>query len=163
MKAFSGCEPAGVGCLKTSEKPDYILKSILMAKSVEISLEEFFAGYESSRALFDAAAAEICVFEGVTMRVTRSQVAFRRGKAFAWLWLPKRYLRGNAAPLVLSICLPQRDCSPRWKEILEPAPGRWMHHLEIYSTADIDSEVIRWLAAAWVYAAQQKGRENPAP
>jgi hypothetical protein len=35
-----------------------------------------------------------------------------------------------------------RDGSPHWKEIVEPALVRFPHHLEQYSTADIDEEAL---------------------
>jgi hypothetical protein len=58
-----------------------------------------------------------------------------------------------AAPLVLTLSFPYRHGSPRWKEIVEPAPGRFTHHLELYSTADIDDEVTGWLRDARTTAA----------
>ncbi|MBI5568043.1 MAG: hypothetical protein HY870_24305 [Chloroflexi bacterium] len=63
--------------------------------------------------------------------------------------LPKQYLR-RAAPLVLTLGFRCRDASPRWKEIVEPRPGRFTHHLELWSLTDIDDEVREWLRAAWV-------------
>ena len=83
------------------------------------------------------------------LRVTKSQVAFRRRRAFAWAWMPGKILRGRTAPLVLSLALPERDPSPRWKQVVEPAPGRFMHHLELYTTADLDEQVAVWLRRAW--------------
>ena len=83
------------------------------------------------------------------LRVTKSQVAFRRRRAFAWAWMPGKILRGRTAPLVLSVALPERDPSPRWKQVVEPAPGRFMHHLELYTTADLDEQVAVWLRRAW--------------
>lgn len=78
---------------------------------------------------------------------TTSQIAFKSKKAFAWAWAPGQYL-GRGAPLVLTVSLPFRDESSRWKEIVEPHPGRFIHHVELNSTADIDDEVVRWLEAA---------------
>ena len=87
------------------------------------------------------------------LRVTRSQIAFRRRVAFAWAWLPARYLRGQVAPLVLTLSFRHRDASPRWKEIVEAAPGRFTHHVELYAITDIDDEVRDWLRSAWMAAA----------
>lgn len=87
------------------------------------------------------------------VRVTRSQVAFRRSKAFAWAWVPDRYLHGRHAPLVLTLSFAWRDSSPRWKEIVEPAPGRFTHHLEMYSAAEVDDQVRCWLQEVWQAAA----------
>lgn len=83
------------------------------------------------------------------VRVTRSQVAYRRRRAFAWTWLPGRWLRAPAADVVLSIALPRRDESPRWKEVVHPSGRWWMHHLEIRAEDDLDDEVAAWLAEAW--------------
>ena len=45
------------------------------------------------------------------------------------------------------------EASPRFKEIVEPSEGRFMHHLELFSAEEIDDEVAGWLREAWEYAA----------
>ena len=118
-------------------------------------LEAFFAGYEASRPLFDALRAAVAALGPVEMRAGKSQIAFRRRVAFAWAWVPDRYLDGGHAPLVLSVALRRRDDSPRWKQIVEPAPGRFMHHLELWTATDIDDAVRAWLEEAWAAAASR--------
>lgn len=83
------------------------------------------------------------------IRVTKTQVAFRGRRAFAWIWLPGTWLRRPQAEVVLSVALPRRDASPRWKEVVRPSPRAWMHHLEIRDVADLDDEVAAWLKEAW--------------
>ncbi len=85
------------------------------------------------------------------IQATKSQVSFLRKKAFAWVWIPGKYLKGRQglAPLVLTIGLRRLDHSPRWKEIVEPYPGRFTHHLELHSISDIDDEVRGWIREAW--------------
>ena len=114
-----------------------------------MTLDEFFAGHEDSRKIFEALREAIEDLGPVEIRVTKSQVAFCRKKAFAWAWIPDRYLRGEHAPLVLTLRFRYRDPSPRWKEIVEPYPGRFTHHLELHSATDIDDEVCAWLSVAW--------------
>ncbi|RJP52923.1 MAG: hypothetical protein C4583_05865 [Anaerolineaceae bacterium] len=87
------------------------------------------------------------------IRVTKSQVAFRRRTGFAYVWMPDMYLGKGDVPLVLTVGLRRRDDSPRWKEIVEPAPGSFTHHLELRSESDIDGKVCRWLQEAWEQAA----------
>jgi hypothetical protein len=118
------------------------------------TLDEYFAGWEEARALFDALRDAVAALGAIELRVTKSQVAFRtsQGKAFAWAWIPGRILRGRTAPLVLTLPLRHRDPSPRWKQIVEPAPGRFTHHLELYTTGDIDDEVRAWLREASLVA-----------
>ena len=118
-----------------------------------MTLDEYFAGQPDSRRIFDALHSAVDALGPAQIRVTKSQVAFRRRRAFAWAWMPGVYLRGRHAPLVLTLSLRRRDPSPRWKEIVEPAPGRFTHHLELHSTADIDDEVRSWLQEAWAAAA----------
>ena len=118
-----------------------------------MTLDEFFAGQPDSRRIFETLRSAVDALGPAQIRVTKSQVAFRRRRAFAWAWMPGVYLRGKHAPLVLTLSLPRRDSSLRWKEIVEPAPGRFTHHLELRSTADIDDEVRSWLQEAWAAAA----------
>lgn len=65
------------------------------------------------------------------------------------------YLGKGDVLLVLTVGLRRRDDSPRWKEIIEPAPRRFAHHLELHSGADIDNEVRCWLQEAWEGAARR--------
>lgn len=113
------------------------------------TLDEFFAGQDASREIFEAVRRAVEASGPVELRVSKSQVSFRRRKAFAWVWMPGQYLRGKTAPLVLTLSFPYQDLSPRWKEVVEPRPGRFTHHLELYCVADIDDEVRRWLRDAW--------------
>ena len=85
----------------------------------------------------------------VTARVTKSQIAYRRDRTFAAIWVPSQYLNGDVAPLVLTLFLPYRIESPRWKQVIEPAPGRFTHHLELHGPDDLDTEVESWLEEAW--------------
>jgi hypothetical protein len=82
-------------------------------------------------------------------RVTRSQIGFRRRHPFAAVWRPGDYLAGPRPPLVLTVFMRHRDPSPRWKEVVEAAPGRFTHHIEIRDASDIDAEVRDWLEEAW--------------
>jgi hypothetical protein len=118
-----------------------------------IALDEFFEGQDGPRQLSETLRAVVNAIGSVQLRVTRSQLAFRRRKAFAWVWMPGKYLGGTPAPLVLTLSLHSRDASPRRKEIVEPSPRRFTHHLEFSSAKDIDDEVRDWLRDAWMTAA----------
>lgn len=118
-------------------------------EDASLTLDDYFGDNNESRAIFDALREMVEGLGSMTLRVTKSQVAFRRRVAFAWVWRPEQYLHRPAAPLVLTVGLRRRDPSPRWKEIVEPAPGRFTHHLELYSAAELDEEVRDWLREAW--------------
>ncbi len=117
-----------------------------------ITLDDFFGEHEDSRRLFEEVRRAIEEIGPAEMRVTKSQVAFRRRVGFAFVWMPKMYLRKADVPLVLTIGLRGRDASPRWKEVVEPHPGRFTHHLELRSVEEVDEEVRGWLREAWAEA-----------
>jgi hypothetical protein len=117
-----------------------------------MTLGDFCAGQDESLCIFEALRSEVDALGPSEIHVTKSQVAFRRRRAFAWAWMPGAYLRGKQAPLVLTLSLRRRDPSPRWKEIVEPVPGRFTHHMELYSSAEIDDEMRAWLLEAWADA-----------
>ena len=49
-----------------------------------MDLDAFFDGHEDSKAIFDALQRAMDALSTTTMSVGKSQIAFRRGKAFAW-------------------------------------------------------------------------------
>ena len=119
----------------------------------EISAEEFFAGHPDAVPIHDAVRALVERIGPSQIRVTRSQVAFRRRVGFAYLWLPGKWLHRPSSEVVLSIALRCPDPSPRFKEVAHPAERVWMHHLEVRSVEDLDGEVEAWLREAYESAA----------
>jgi hypothetical protein len=110
--------------------------------------EDLFAGHPVALAVLDRVRAVLEAAGSVDVRTTRSQVAFRRARAFAWLWRPGQYLARPAAPVVLSFALGRHDASPRIKEVVHPSPSHWMHHLELRGADEVDDEVVGWLVEA---------------
>jgi hypothetical protein len=110
--------------------------------------EEHVAGHPVALATYAAVRDLIDGMGGADVRTTKSQIAFRRRRGFAYLWLPGRYLAHPGADVVLSVVLGRHDASPRWKEVVHPSPAHWMHHLEIHDAAEIDDEVAAWLREA---------------
>jgi hypothetical protein len=109
---------------------------------------EFFAGHPLGVEVFDRVWAVLAGWPDSSVRVSRSQVAFRRRRGFAWLWLPGTYLRRPGAEVVLGVGLGRRHPSPRWKAVAHPAAAHWMHHLELRQVSDVDDEVLGWLREA---------------
>ena len=114
-----------------------------------MTIDAFFEGRAESRRIYEAIARRIALIGKATIRVSKSQVAFRRRRNFAVVWVPGRYLAGDSAPLVLSLSFPHQDSSRRWKEIVPVGPGRFTHHLELFNASDIDAQVQGWLQSAW--------------
>lgn len=61
---------------------------------------------------------------------------------------PGQYLPSDMPP-VLTIALPRRVPSPRFRLIAHPLASVWMHHLELPDASTIDSEVASWLREAY--------------
>lgn len=113
-----------------------------------MEVEEFFAGHPTALAVFARVHSVLTEAGGCTVRVTRSQVAFRRRRGLAYLWLPGQYLVRPTAEVILTVALGRHDSSPRWKQVAHPAGAHWMHHLEVHGPDEIDDEVTGWLREA---------------
>jgi len=113
-----------------------------------MTTEEFFGPQRESREIFDLIANLIAGMGESEVQASKSQIAFRTRKNFAAVWMPKQYLKGKAAPLVLSLSFSTMDPSPRWKEVVRISPGRFTHHLELWHPSDVDDEVGEWLCKA---------------
>ncbi len=123
-----------------------------------MTLDEFFEGKEKSRQLFETVSRAVGETGAFELRISKSQVAYQADKVFAWVWIPGQYIK-STVPLVLSVSLPARDPSTRWKQIVEPACGRFMHHLELNTADDVDDEVIMWLKQAREFACQRRQKQ----
>lgn len=106
-----------------------------------------FAGRPFALTVVDRVQGIVTSLGEATIRTTKSQIAFRRRRGFAYLWPPVFGNRG--AEIVLSIALDRHDASPRFKEVAHPAPRVWMHHMEIHDLAQLDDEVTAWLREAF--------------
>lgn len=68
----------------------------------DLTTDDFFRGRDVSRRLFNAVARQVDRLGNATIRVSKSQIAFRRKKNFALVWIPGQYLKNRStAPLVL--------------------------------------------------------------
>ena len=115
--------------------------------SAESTPEEVFSGSPRGLELFHAVEAMLAAPTPPAIRATKSQVAFREKRGFAYIWWPGRYI-ASEVPAVLSIALPRRIDSGRFKEVVNPSPGMWMHHLELRTVDELDGEVAGWLREA---------------
>jgi len=73
--------------------------------------EEFFAGSPAGLALYRPVAGVISSIGPAEVRVTKSQVAFRRRKGFAFVWRPGQYVKTDVLA-VLSFGLPREVRAP---------------------------------------------------
>jgi Domain of unknown function (DUF5655) len=110
--------------------------------------ETLFAGDPEGLAIFYAVEHAVSELGDVTLRVTKSQAAFRRRRGFAYVWPPGRYLTTDV-PAVLSLAVDRDLASPRVKEVSHPTRNVYMHHIELRSASEVDSEVLGLLRTAF--------------
>lgn len=110
--------------------------------------EQFFVEV-GARRIYRALATRIFALGGeIESRVSKSQVAFSAGAAFAFAWRPGVYVKSDV-PVVASFALGREVSSHRIKEVAHPSTHRWMHHVELRSVADVDDELIGWIEEAY--------------
>ena len=114
--------------------------------------KSFFAGSPDGLSLFRSIAQAVDEIGDVQIRVSKSQIAFRRRRGFAYVWRPAQYIDSDV-PAVLSIALDRQLHSSRFKEVVQPSTKVWMHHLELREPAQVDEEVKSWLRQAYDAAA----------
>jgi len=110
--------------------------------------EELFNGHPLGLLLYRSVAEQVEALGDVESRATKSQVAFRARRGFAFVWRPGQYIQSEV-PAVLSIALPRRLQSPRIKSVAHVSDRVWMHHLELSAVDDVDDEVVTWLREAF--------------
>ncbi|WP_225752635.1 DUF5655 domain-containing protein [Actinotalea sp. Marseille-Q4924] len=113
------------------------------------SVEAALSGGRRGTAVHEAVLAALRELGPVEVHPTRTQVAYRRRRAFAWLWCPGRWLRHPAADVVLSVSLGREDPSARWKEVVRTTRLHWVHHLQVSGPEDVDAQVRAWLREAY--------------
>ncbi|WP_460715105.1 DUF5655 domain-containing protein [Nocardioides dilutus] len=113
--------------------------------------DELFEGFPETLAIYRVVADAVAGIGEATVAVSKSQVAFKRRRGFAYLWRPGQYVRSDV-PAALSIALSHEAGSERWKQVVHPSPRAWMHHLELRTTDEVDDQVRAWLREAYAEA-----------
>ncbi len=119
-----------------------------MSDDASRSPQDLFDGYPDCLAICRRVQHVLSAVGEVSVTVTKSQVAFGRRKAFAFVWRPGQYI-SSGVPAVLSIALPHEVTSDRFKEIAHPTRTVWMHHVELHNLSEVDDQVSGWLAEAY--------------
>ena len=93
----------------------------------------------------------LAAFPDTAVKAQKSQITFKARYGYAFVSL--RRMKGCPPVfLILTFCLGRRLSSPRIAVAMEPYPNRWTHHMIIARPADLDDEVMDWLAEAHTFA-----------
>ena len=92
-------------------------------------------------------------FDDITVKVSKTQIAFANKYQFAFVSLPFRKIKGSPDTyILLTFGLRRREGHPRIAVSTEPYPGRWTHHLVIASADEVDAQVREWVNEAYHFA-----------
>ncbi|MEN5074400.1 DUF5655 domain-containing protein [Isoptericola cucumis] len=114
--------------------------------------EVLFAHSRDGLAIHDAFARLVADVTGddVQVRTTKTQVAFRRRRGFAFVWPPWVGVRDHVdAPAVVSFSLGRELASPRVRQVAHPSSRVWVHHVEVRDPAELDDELAGWVREAY--------------
>ena len=123
------------------------------------TIDKLFAGKPIQSRLYQYVRAFIETLGPVTIKVTKTQVAFANVRQFAWVWLPMEWAK-NRPPnsVVLSFALGKHITHSQIVQAVEPYPGRWMHHVIIQNESDLNEDVRRWLGQAFTFTNHRQQR-----
>lgn len=113
--------------------------------------EDLFRGHPVGLAICHEVQRAAAELGKVSVAVTKSQVALRRRRGFAYVWRPGQYVRSEV-PAVVTIALPRELSSTRFKSVAHPSRGVWVHHIELHGVDEVDDQVRSWLAEAYADA-----------
>lgn len=112
----------------------------------------FFGAMPDALPLYEALSQKLlAAFPGVVVETKKTQITFRERYGFAFVSL-KRMKGCPSVFIILSFGLSHRLDSPRIHVAVEPYPNRWTHHVILQDVAELDDELMGWLAEAHAFA-----------
>lgn len=123
----------------------------------DTAIDNFFNGKPGEIKLFMQINHNIQSLGPIGIKVSKSQITFTNKRQFAWVWLPREW--DNRRPkdcVVLSFSLPRKIEDPQIVQVVEPYPGRYMHHVIIANDTDFTPSVRNWLADAYKFGDKSK-------
>lgn len=117
------------------------------------TVDALFENRPEALALYGHIQAYLHTLGPVEAEALKTQVSFKAGHKFAWVWLPQQWTRKRPeGSITLTFSLNRRIESPRIAESVMPRPGRWTHHIVITRSEDLDDEIKAWLTEAYALA-----------
>lgn len=117
-------------------------------------IARFFIQHEDAKPLFDGIAVRLLErFPETAFKIQKSQIACVSVKTYAALWFPIHPIKDHPdTKLILSFGLDEKIEDPRIREVNEPYPHRYMHHILLSSADELDATILDWLEKAIVFS-----------
>lgn len=121
---------------------------------MENDLLMFFNKMPQAQPLFDTFVRKLTsVYDGLIIRVQKSQISFANKHSFAFVWLPTSKIKGRPdVYIIISFGLDHQLLDPRIEEAAEAYPNRWTHHVIIENESEIDEQLMGWIKQAHDFA-----------
>jgi len=121
-------------------------------------IQAFFEKSPSVKVLFDALVIKVIDhFPVTTFKIQKSQIALVSSHPYAAVWLPLKEIKNHPlALLVLSFGCDHQIKDSRIYESNNPYPNKWMHHILIEKSEDIDETILKYLELAYEFSHQSK-------
>ena len=104
----------------------------------------------------------LAAFPETEIRVQKTQISFYDGCLYACVYLPERKLPGRPRTyLGFAIGLGRKAEGPRFSAVSNPYPGRWTHHMPLFSPDDLDTEWQCLLKEAHDFSLQKRKKIAP--
>ena len=123
----------------------------------------FFQNHPGALPLYEAFLQALLNRVGpVEIRVQKTQITFSKGYNFACVsLLPVRRAQDRPRDYItVTFGLDAQKQSPRIDAAVQAAPNRWTHHALIGSQAEIDQELLDWVAEAYAFAQRPRKRKT---
>lgn len=127
--------------------------------SVNTDILFFFRDHMDALPLYEALEAAVLEqIPGVTVKVSKTQIAFANKRNFAFAsFSPCRGVKQRPKTwMTVTFGLGDRKESPRIDAAVEPYPNRWTHHVMVGRVEEIDGELIAWLREAAEFSADKR-------
>lgn len=121
---------------------------------IDLATALFFSKAPQAMTLYEAFLAQINdAFDGVTIKVQKTQIAFANRYQFAFVSLPRGKVKGKPdAALIVTFGLEREVVDPRIWVATQPYPGRWTHHVALSRVDEIDAQLMDWVKQAYFFS-----------
>ena len=111
----------------------------------------FFAGQPHALALYETFARwALEMFPATELQVRKTQISLMDRRMYACVSMMRARRRAELPPeyIVVTLSAPDRVDSPRVAQQVEIRPGRWTVHVVVGDAAELDDELLGWVAAS---------------
>ena len=109
---------------------------------VRRSVDDFFAGHQDKRPLYDAFLRLVERFGPVTVNVSKTRISFQRRVRFAGV------VAARKEGIICGFWLKRRIESPRFTRVEHILPSDYIYQFKVRRIDDLDEQVAAWIEEA---------------